>query len=105
MRRSLIDGILALPRAIGWGLQNMLERVLGVDVYRCENGILIRQMGGRTISVRISDIRTWEVRYEMTFDIVTITTKDDNTVSWADKNGDLVRILRQRASDKEGSSY
>ena len=85
-------------------LNRVVERRLGLDVYRLRENEIVYGSFVDKRRIAVSDIEAWSVYMEMGFDVITIEFPKGACTILIDKDGDLTDILRQVANDKEKQS-
>jgi hypothetical protein len=87
-----------------WEFERWLDRKLKNGTYELHGEELIAGRGrGKNSRLQVRDIRSWQTELEMGFEIVRIELQSGRSLSWIDKYGDLIDILRRVAREKEQS--
>ena len=88
--------------ALFYSFQFWLDHKLKIDVYELCGGEIVRGRGSRPDDrLRVSDVKTWQIYPEMSFDVVESTLTDGRKIRWFDKYDDLTDILRRTATSSE----
>ena len=78
-------------------LNKIKEILFGYDLYeQVDDSIIHRKYGKTERKIKIQDIQNWEVvEEEMTFDIIRLSFKNEESLILYDYKNDLIEILNR----------